>query len=80
MHVKFSAYSGVLYVVRSQHIADIRLPATYPLRDLYERFYVGSCMRLRSFVSMIVISQWWVIVKREQRVGYPLNISTQSGC
>jgi hypothetical protein len=57
MHVKFIACSDVLYVTRLQHIADIRLTAACPLRDLYERFYVGSCMRLRSLVSMIAISQ-----------------------
>jgi hypothetical protein len=57
MQVEFSAYSDVLYVARSQRVADIRHPAACPLRNLYERFYVGSCMRLRSPVSMIVNSQ-----------------------
>jgi hypothetical protein len=37
-------------------------------------------MELPALVSMIVISQWWVIVKREQSVGYLLNLSAQSGC
>jgi hypothetical protein len=42
MHVKFSVYSGVLYVARMQHIADIRLPATYQLRDLMSASMWGA--------------------------------------
>jgi hypothetical protein len=29
---------------------------------------------------MIVVSQYWVIAKRKQSVGYLLNTSTQLGC